>query len=184
MKRRVARHKLFFALRPDDEAAGVIARVAEAEHAARGLPARLRPCSIFHITLHYFSCFDGEPDPALVAAGCRAASEVNHPAFDLSFDRFESWGGAGARQHPFVLTGGQGLEAVRMLREALALRLAAHGMAAGAAYQPHLTLRYDKRPAPAWPVDLPGWVASEFVLVKSPQGLTRHDIVARWPLQG
>lgn len=177
-------HKLFLALRPDAATAERIARVAIAEHAARGLAARLRPSRIFHITLHFFGRFEGEPDALLVALVQRAASEVAWPAFDLGFERFASWGRAGARQHPFVLTGGQSLEAVRELRDALADRLEAHGLPAARDYEPHLTLRYDKQPAPAWEVDLPGWMASEFVLVASPQGLTRHDVIARWPLQG
>ncbi|NCT82268.1 MAG: RNA 2',3'-cyclic phosphodiesterase [Comamonadaceae bacterium] len=177
-------HKLFFALRPDEESAERIARVVTAEHEVRGLRARLRPSRVFHITLHYFGYFDGEPDAGLVALASRAASEVSRPAFDLSFDGFTSWGGQHAARHPFVLTGGQGLEAVRELRDALVARLVAHGLAAPERdYEPHLTLRYDKRPAPAWPVELPGWTASEFVLVKSPQGMTRHDVIARWPLQ-
>lgn len=177
-------HKLFFALRPDEETAERIARAVTAEHEARGLQARLRPSRIFHITLHYFGYAEGEPDARVVEAASRGASELSRPAFDLGFDRFMSWGGERAARHPFVLTGGQGLEAVRELRDALVERLAAHGLAAPErAYEPHLTLRYDKRPAPAWAVDLPGWIASEFVLVKSPQGLTRHDVIARWPLQ-
>lgn len=177
-------HKLFFALRPDEATAERIARIVTAAHAARGLPARLRPPRIFHITLHYFGGFDGEPDARVVAAARRAAAELARPAFDLGFDRFESWGAARAAQHPFVLTGGQSLEAVRELRDALVERLVAHGLAAPQRdCEPHLTLRYDKRPAPAWALDLPGWVASEFVLVQSPQGLTRHDVIGRWPLQ-
>ncbi|MDG0861175.1 hypothetical protein EXJ73_01635 [Pelomonas aquatica] len=177
-------HKLFFALRPDAETAERIARVATAEHAACGLAPRLRPSRIFHITLHYFGYADGEPDAQLLALASRAAAEVVRPAFDLGFECFRSWGEAGASKHPFVLTGGQGLEAVRELRDALVERLVAHGLAAPARdYEPHLTLRYDKRPAPAWQVDLPGWTASEFVLVKSPQGETRHEVIGRWPLQ-
>lgn len=178
-------HKLFFALRPDEETAERIARFATAEHEARGLQPRLRPSRIFHITLHYFGYVDGEPDARLVELASRAASELVWPAFDLSFDAFRSWGKERSSKHPFVLTGGQGLEAVRELRDALLERLVAHGFSEPELdYEPHLTLRYDKRAAPDWPVELPGWVASEFVLVKSPQGLTRHDVIARWPLQG
>lgn len=178
-------HKLFFALRPDEETAERIARVVAAEHEARGLAPRLRPSRIFHITLHYFGYADGEPDAQLVALAGRAASEVVRPAFDLGFDALQSWGGPRGGHHPFVLTGGQGLEAVRELRDALVERLAAHGLPRPQRdYEPHLTLRYDKRSAPAWPLALPGWVASDFVLVKSPQGLTRHDVIGRWPLQG
>jgi RNA 2',3'-cyclic 3'-phosphodiesterase len=73
---------------------------------------------------------------------------------------------------------------VRELRDGLADRLIAHGLPASKDYEPHLTLRYDKRPAPAWEITLPGWTASEFVLVSSPQGMTRHEVIARWTLQG
>lgn len=181
----MAGHKLFFALRPDEETAGRLARVVAAAHEARALAPRLRPSRIFHITLHYFGYFDGEPDERLVAAASRAAAELVWPAFDLGFDTLASWGDEHARHHPYVLTGGQGLEAVRELRDALVGRLVAHGFAApGRAYEPHLTLRYDRHPAPAWAIDLPGWVASEFVLIKSVQGQTRHDVLRRWPLQG
>lgn len=180
----MAGHKLFFALRPDEATAGRIAHCVAAEHEARGLPARLRPSRIFHITLHYFGYFAGEPDAHVVELARQAASDVVRPAFDLGFDRFQSWGRPGSDRHPFVLTGGQGLEAVRELQEVLVDRLVAHGLARPERdYEPHLTLRYDERPAPAWGVDLPGWVASEFVLVKSPQGLTRHDVIGHWPLQ-
>lgn len=177
-------HKLFFALRPDEATAERIARAVRSAHEALGLAARQRPSSIFHITLHYFGYFDGEPDGRIVALAERAASEVAKPAFDLSFDRFASWGKVDAAKYPFVLTGGQGLEAVRELRDALVGRLVAHGLAAPERdYEPHLTLRYDKRRAPAWAFDLAGWTASEFVLVKSLQGQTRHEVMARWPLR-
>lgn len=183
----VTGHKLFFALRPDEAVAERIACVVAAEHVARGLAPRLRPARIFHITLHYFGYCEGEPDDALLARAGEAAAEVVQPAFDVSFDSFASWGDEQARKHPFVLTGGEGLQAARQLHEALSERLAAHGLAdpePGRRYQPHLTLRYDKRPAPAWPVDVAGWFARAFVLVKSPQGLTRHDVIGHWPLRG
>ncbi len=180
----MAGHKLFFALRPDEDTAERITRVVTAEHEARGLAARLRPGAIFHITLHYFGFAAGEPDAQLLALAGRAAAEVTWPAFELGFDRLCSWGPPGAGHHPFVLTGGAGLDAVRGLRDALVTRLVAHGAAAPARpYEPHLTLRYDKRPAPAWPLALPGWLAREFVLVKSLQGQTRHEVIGRWPLQ-
>jgi len=178
-------HKLFFALRPDEATAERIARVVTAAHEARGLKARLRPSRIFHITLHYFGYTEGEPDARIVDLASRAAAEVVRPAFNLGFDTLASWGDTGTSRHAFVLTGGQGLEAVRELNEALVERLVAHGLARPERdFNPHLTLRYDRRAAPAWPIDLPGWVASEFVLVKSPQGLTRHDVIGRWALQG
>ncbi|MDR7295361.1 2'-5' RNA ligase [Pelomonas aquatica] len=181
----MAGHKLFFALRPDEETADRIARTVAAEHKARGLAPRLRPSRIFHVTLHYFGYFEGEPDARVVMLASRAAAEVVRPAFDLRFDTLKSWGDERAAKHPFVLTGGQGLEPVRELRDALVERLVAHGLTASVRdYEPHLTLRYDKRTAPDWSLELPGWIASEFVLVKSPQGQTRHEVIARWPLQG
>ena len=156
-----------------------------AEHEARGLAPRLRPSRVFHITLHYFGHADGAPRSAARRAGQPRRVRDRVAGVRPALRHLHEVGPDGAQKHPFVLTGGQGLEPVRALRGALAARLAAHGLAAPeGAYQPHLTLRYDKRRAPAWPVDSAGWTASEFVLVASPQDLTRHDILARWPLQG
>ncbi|RZL92186.1 MAG: RNA 2',3'-cyclic phosphodiesterase [Variovorax sp.] len=176
-------HKLFLALQPDPAAAERIARVVTAEHEARGLQARLRPSRVFHITLHYFGYFPGEPAVEVVAQAGRAAADVVMPAFDVGFDTLLSWGAEGAPRHPFVLTGGAALDGARALQRVLTDRLAAHGVEQPArAFVPHLTLRYDKRPAPAWPVTVPGWRAGDFVLVKSVQGMTRHDVIERWPL--
>lgn len=181
----MAGHKLFFALRPDEETAERIARVVTAEHEARGLPTRLRPSRIFHITLHYFGYFDGEPDALLIERAGRAAAALAEPGFELAFDALESWGGLRAAHHPFVLTGGAGLAAVRRLQQRLLAQLVAQGLPAPQReYRPHLTLRYDRRAAPAWPLTLRGWHADEFVLVRSPQGETRHEIVQAWPLAG
>lgn len=177
-------HNLFFALQPDEATAERFARVVTQEHETRGLKPRLRPSRIFHVTLHFFGRFPDRPDPQLVKLAMQAAAEVDWPAFDLCFDRFESWGHENAKKFPFVLTGGQGLEPVRELQAELARRLVAQGLQVQGEFNPHLTLRYDKRRAPAWELDLPGWVASEFVLIDSPQGETRHDVIARWPLQG
>jgi len=180
----VTGHKLFFALRPDEETAERIAAVAAAEHEARGLQPRLRPSRIFHITLHYFGYFEGEPDARIVELASRAADGLVGPPFGVSFDSFRSWGKEGSSKHPFVLTGGPGLEAVRELQRTLVQRLVAQGFGVPElGYVPHLTLRYDRRSAPDWPVELPGWIVDEFVLVKSPQGETRHDIIRRWPLR-
>lgn len=177
-------HKLFFALRPDAVSAERIAREVTEAHMARGLTARLRPSRIFHITLHYFGAFPSAPPQPLIELACRAAQELVWPPLETDFEGFASWGGEGARSHPFVLTGGQSLQPVRALRDALGERLAAHGIPSRPDYEPHLTLRYDRRPAVVWAQRIRGWLANEFVLVDSPQGLTRHDVLARWPLRG
>jgi 2'-5' RNA ligase len=179
----MTRHKLFFALRPDPASAERIAQAVTAEHQARGLAPRLRPSRIFHITLFFFGNFEGPPEPGLVELVRRVAGELDWPSFELRFDRFASWGNPEARRRPFVLTGGQGLELVREFQAELGRHLAAHGFVRSESFEPHLTLRYDPSPAATWSVDLPGWVASDFVLIDSPQGETRHDVIARWPLQ-
>jgi RNA 2',3'-cyclic 3'-phosphodiesterase len=179
----VGAHGLFFALQPDPAAAARIAATVTAHLQRRGQAGSLRPTSVFHITLHQLGVFEGALPEALVATACRAAAELNLPAFDLSFERLESFGGATAGRHPLVLTGGQGLEAVRELRDALGHRMAAHGLRVTPSYTPHLTVRYDAHPGPATVLELPGWVASEFVLLDSPQGLTQHRRLAGWALQ-
>lgn len=55
----------------------------------------------------------------------------------------------------------------------------------GWAFSPHMTLFYRDGALATHDLDQPfGWTAREFVLIHSYLGLTRHDMVARWPLRG
>lgn len=175
-------HSLFFALRPDAARAERLVALASRLRTELGLRGKPRPATQLHITLQYLGRGRGGPVPELLRAARAAASELIWPAFDLGFDRLYSFA-RGRGPHPLVLGGGQGLEPVREMHAALADLLRRHGLRAPAGFEPHLTLLYDARVVPEQPQHVPGWVASELLLIDSLQGLGRHHVLGRWPLQ-
>jgi RNA 2',3'-cyclic 3'-phosphodiesterase len=52
------------------------------------------------------------------------------------------------------------------------------------AFTPHLTLLYDARHIDERPIRPIGWTVSEFVLVLSLIGKTKHVPIQRWQLRG
>lgn len=49
-------------------------------------------------------------------------------------------------------------------------------------FTPHVTMLYDEHEVAEQVVDAIGWTATEFVLVHSLLGQTRHVPLGRWPL--
>lgn len=92
----------FFAARPPDN---VVTSIAQAwETLGTGEPLRRDK---LHVTLLPVPELpDAEsPSPAVIAALTRAGSSLKLPAFDLSFDRIETWRHARGPDRPMVLTG-------------------------------------------------------------------------------
>ena len=71
-------------------------------------------------------------------------------------------------------------------QKALGLSMAHAGLGKQVARQfnPHVTLLYDRALAPEAPVEPVSWTVSEFVLIHSLLGQTRHIVLGRWALQG
>jgi 2'-5' RNA ligase len=172
-------HTWFFALRPGVEDAARIQAFADELLQARGMSGKRIPAERLHITLELIG---HDVDEAVVAAACLAADTVRSPAFEA---RFERAGSFSAPSGPFVLLGGQGLDEVRSLRTSLGCALADHGFAPPQAYEPHMTLCYDRRQRVAFTPILPlGFPVGEFALIKSHIGLSRHEIMRTWRLAG
>ena len=71
-------------------------------------------------------------------------------------------------------------------RQKLALALIEVGLKkfAKSSFTPHMTLLYDPRTIEPREIDPVRWTMTEFVLVDSLRGETRHIQLARWPLCG
>lgn len=176
--------RLFFALMPDAQSAQRIAGLAKALKAELGLKGRVLASSRLHVTLHFFGDHVGLPQ-ALVDGLSAAASEVRFAPFDVTFDHAMSFAGR-PRKRPFVLLGSdEGLAALMDFRRALSEALDRRGLGrlVDARFTPHVTLLYDDRLRPAQTVEPIVWRASEFVLVDSVLGQSRHVPLARWPLK-
>jgi RNA 2',3'-cyclic 3'-phosphodiesterase len=62
------------------------------------------------------------------------------------------------------------------------IKLAGLPLRRGVRFNPHITLSYQHGNPFEEQIDSFSWLAEEFLLIHSHIGLTRHDVVGRWPL--
>ena len=172
-------HTWFFALRPDAADAARLDAFAETLLALHGVIGKRVGPDRLHITLELVG---HDSEASVVEAACRAADALRFPAIDARFDAAVTFS---APSGPFVLLGGEGLNGVRELRTALGCALAEHGFNPSRNFEPHMTLCYDPRNrVERIAIDAIGFQIAEFALVKSHIGLSRHEVLRVWPLNG
>lgn len=170
-------HTWFFALRPTADDARRIQAFAEGLLSSQGITGKNTGAERLHITLELVG---HDVETGVLEAACRAADAMHHSAIDVRFDAAMTFS---APSGPFVLLGDDGLEAVRRLRTTLACVMADQGFAPVRSYEPHMTLAYDPRHRkPRVPISPIGFRATEFALVKSHIGFSRHEVLRIWPL--
>ncbi|MFT4100737.1 MAG: 2'-5' RNA ligase family protein [Burkholderiaceae bacterium] len=177
---RAPNENIFFALLPDDTEIQRLTSEATQCMLSAGLTVRRTDVTRLHVTLAFLGT---GLDNRKLSAACWAADQVHLPAFDVRFDRAMSFGRSNG---PFVLTGridDDDLAPVYGLRTALIHALADQGIRLKAAYRPHMTLSYSRRPHVAehaiTPIAFPG---RAFHLMRSHAGQSRHERLASWPL--
>lgn len=174
---------LFFAIFPEPVVADRIAGVARGlrtKHRFRGRPLATPR---FHVSLHRIGTYAGLSGRA-VAAAREAAACISMPSFDVTFDRVMSFSGS-LDNRPLVLRGDKGLMALAAFRRTLGVAMTRAGLGDSVepVYTPHLTLLYDRNGIDDEQTIEPiSWTVSEWVLVHSLVGQTRHIPLARWPL--
>lgn len=172
-------HTWFFALRPAIADAARLDAFAEKFLASHGVTGKRVGPERLHITLELVG---SDTDANVVEAACRAADTLRFPTIDARFDAAVTFS---APSGPFVLLGGDGLNGVRELRTALGCVLAEQGFTPSRAFEPHMTLCYDPRNrVERIAIDPIGFQIAEFALVKSHIGLSRHEVLRVWPLNG
>lgn len=169
--------KLFFALRPDEKAAGAIQSLGTKLKAAHRLRGRAIARERLHNSLA--AVHDTGSISQNIARAKAIGDRVQHGRFPVRFDWTGSFKGQG-RGHPFVLRGGEG--ALPEFREMLRARMQHAGFAVDRSFTPHVTLLWADRCVEEYPIAPIVWTVREFVLVASLQGYSRHIDVARWPL--
>ncbi len=174
--------RLFFAIFPDPAAAAGIARHADQLRAAHALGGRPLAPERFHVTLHHLGDHAGVRRD-IVAMASEAAETVATPPFDVTFDRAASFHNGG--NNPFVLQGGEGLEALKTLQLDLGLAMARAGLGrfVGKSFTPHVTMLYDQRLVAEERVAPVTWRVDGFTLVHSLLGRTEHVPLQRWALR-
>lgn len=111
------------------------------------------------------------------------ADKVSARAFTVTLNQVESWKGD---PHLLVLLGDDGVTGVQQLYAAIHKALAMGTMAPRREPEiwPHVSLLWDRAEAPRQFVEPISWMAREFVLLDSPHGEGRHEVLGRWPLSG
>lgn len=171
--------RLFFAIRPQEQAGAAIADLGTRLKAAH----RLRGRAIARERLH--NTLAAVHDTGTIRENILRAKAIGdrlwHRGFSVRFD----WTGSFRRDdrgHPFVLRGGEGLEPLADFRETLRMRMRAAGLPVEPGFTPHVTLLWADRCVDDYPIAPIGWRVREFVLTASLQGYSRHVDVARWSL--
>lgn len=171
----------FFALRPSAEAAKDLHAYADDLLTSCGMTGRRIAPERLHVTLAWLG---HDLDANAVDLASRAADTLSLPALDVRFAAAMTFANPSG---PFVLVGDLDLDAVRRAHVALTAALtscAPETFIARTPFEPHMTLCYDPRHRMArFPIAPVGFHASEFHLVKSHIGLTRHEVLRSWPLR-
>lgn len=177
--------RLFFAIRPDDEAAARIERLVERLRIASGLTSKPIARDSLHITLFWLGDYFGLPQK-IVEAMSLTAARIGAAPFDVEFDRV-GYFPRRAGKKPLVLRatpGAPGIAALGAFREALGATIGySEAKSRASNFTPHVTLLYDTPPVPWQNVHRVGWPVREFFLVHSLLGQSRHEVLGRWTLQ-
>lgn len=172
--------RLFLAIFPDPATAAEIARRASALRTVHQLSGRPLAPERFHITLHHLGDHPGVRRDIVAMAGAAAETIANAP-FEVTFDRAASFHNGG--NNPFVLQGGEGLEALKTFQRDLGLAMArAGGKWVDKSFTPHVTMLYDRQLIAEQPIEPVRWTVGGFTLIHSLLGRTEHIPLARWTL--
>jgi 2'-5' RNA ligase len=171
----------FFALCPPPETAPLLGATAVHAASRHGLLGAPLGEPRYHVSLRPIATLEGVPR-SLVEKADRAARQIDVPAFEIRFDRIVSLGG-GYGKYALALAGCVSPEAQDLYRQlGMALRIVGFRAQAGG-FMPHVTLLYDRKRIEAEAVRPVIWRVTDFVLIDSLQGYSKHDRLRRWPLR-
>jgi 2'-5' RNA ligase len=169
--------EVFLAILPDTETAARLYEMARRLKKANAFRGQLTAPERLHVTLF---CFNGLEKQA-VGRASEVLDEMRTEPFTLTFDRSMSFRGqAGSR--PFVLTGNDGLNSLRLFRRSLANAFARRDGLRHLGrrdFTPHVTLLFDAQSVDEQPFGPIEWIARELVLIHSNRG---HRPLSHWPL--
>lgn len=176
-----ATDRLFFAIFPPAPTVTQVYALQQDLRVRHGLWGRPLPMDRLNVTLCHLGDYLGLP-PSIVAQAREAAGRVNAAAFDVGFDRALTFTGR-VRNRPFVLRGRDGSPGVRKFQRELGEAMTACGLGKFVRpYTPHMTLLYDTADVTEHAIDPVAWRATEFRLIHSLLGQTRHITLGAWTL--
>lgn len=178
--------RLLFLLFPDEETSLRASRLAEQFVRDNALEGTLLRRERLHLSLQHVGDYR-RVRTKFVYAAIAAAKSVSLGSFEVTFHSIGSFDGVPAaagrpRRRPLVLLGGGG--PVLRLHALLGAAMERNGLKAAASFTPHMTLFYGGPKMPMRPIEPIRFTAGAFCLVHSELGLSRYNLIDRWPLQG
>lgn len=170
----------FFAVLPPPAVARSIHTLGHQLRRSIGLRGKLIGPDRYHITLCGTGAFGEVPFETIELLNQIGAS-IQDPVFDVFFDLTAAFGGSNGKRS-LVLTASDTLPALLTLQTRLHDAMQAANLPVDERFNPHITLLYDKRPAPRIEIPRLSFTVPEFVLIRSIHGTSCHDHLARWPL--
>ncbi len=146
-----------------------------------GLRGKLIGPDRYHITLCGTGAF-GEVPFETIELLKQIGATIQDPVFDVFFDLTAAFSGSYGKRS-LVLTASDTLPALLTLQTRLHDAMQAANLLVDERFNPHITLLYDKRPAPRIEIRRLSFTVLEFVLIRSVHGTSRHEHLARWQLR-
>jgi len=176
--------RLFFCLLPDVATSVRVRQFAERLVCDNWLKGTLLKAERLHVSLQHVGD-DTRLRTKVVYAARLAGDAVSMRAFELAFPFLQSFGPTAleedvARRRPLVLLG-EG-DALLELHAMLGAAMEKNGLKARPHFTPHMTLLYGSKALPHQAIEPIRFTVREFVLIHSELGLTRYNVVERWPL--
>jgi 2'-5' RNA ligase len=165
---------------PGEDVLDLIRKTSRNLSRRHGLTGRHQPDDVLHVTIASFGPYTMIPF-AQVNALRHILSGLEFSEFDIYFDRVASF--QWAQENPVALYSDGGNEALIELEKSVGKLLEPYfGKRARTAYQPHMTLLYDRRRIAAEWIEAPvRWRVKELVLVESLQGQTESRSICTFP---
>jgi 2'-5' RNA ligase len=178
--------RLFFALIPDANTAGRIGRFADRLLCESRLEKGKRiEADRLHVSLHHVGDYRRLRTQVVYAAR-QAGRSVSMRPFEITFRSIDSFGGTppiGGRPPRCSLVLRGEADALLQLHRSLGLAMAKNGLRAAVRFAPHMTLHYGPRRVPPRAIEPIRLAVNQFSLVHSELGLTKYNILDRWPLE-
>jgi len=178
-----AKHRTFFAVRPDPATAARIVELTEDLRRRHGIAAPAMPAGRLHVSLNFVAKGAQAPPAEDVARARKVVEGLDVRPFRVCLNRVVSWRNTGEAR-PLVLCGDEGVIGLERLHGALHRRLSAAGLAAPAEPERwmHMSLLWGRHDLILQPVAPIEWTVRELVLLDSLFGEGRHRLLGRWAL--
>jgi 2'-5' RNA ligase len=172
----------FFAILPPPAVADFIHALGHQLRRSIGLRGKLIGPDRYHVSLSGIGAF-GEAPSGVVDLLKQIGASIHEPRFDVFFDQTAAFSGSYGKRS-LVLASSDMLPALLALQTRLHDAMQAANLPVDERFNPHITLLYDKRPAPQIGIPRLSFTVPEFVLIRSVHGTSHHHHLARWPLGG